>query len=123
MRWFEKKGKWTRAAVTGTLCGLLNGLFGAGGGIAAVPLLRAGGLKQKKAHATSLAVILPLAVVSAVSYLWSGAASFSEALPYLPGGFLGACAGALLMKKLSSNLLRRSFGALLIVAGVRLLLR
>ena len=117
MRWFEKKGKWTRAAVTGTLCGLLNGLFGAGGGIAAVPLLRAGGLEQKKAHATSLAVI------SAVSYLWSGAASFSEALPYLPGGFLGACAGALLMKKLSSNLLRRGFGALLIVAGIRLLLR
>ena len=55
-------GKWGRAALTGGLCGVLNGLFGAGGGIAAVPLLKAGGLEQKKAHATSLAVILPLAV-------------------------------------------------------------
>ena len=26
-------------ALIGTLCGMLNGLFGAGGGIAAVPLL------------------------------------------------------------------------------------
>lgn len=116
-------GVWTRAAVTGAACGLLNGLFGAGGGMAAVPLLKAGGLPQKKAHATSLAVILPLAAVSAAFYLLDGALSFREAVPYLPGGFLGACAGALLMKRIPSGVLRRVFGALLLVAGVRLLLR
>lgn len=120
---WKKTGPWTRAALIGSLCGLLNGLFGAGGGIAAVPLLRAGGLEQKKAHATSLAVILPLAVVSAVSYLTTGAVSFSQAVPYLPGGFVGACAGALLMNKIPSGLLRRVFGGLLILAGIRLLLR
>ncbi|MBS6860882.1 MAG: sulfite exporter TauE/SafE family protein [Clostridiales bacterium] len=116
-------GVWTRAAVTGAACGLLNGLFGAGGGMAAVPLLKAGGLPQKKAHATSLAVILPLAAVSAAFYLLDGALSFREAVPYLPGGFLGACAGALLMKRIPSGVLRRVFGALLLIAGVRLLLR
>ena len=41
-------------ALIGTLCGMLNGLFGAGGGIAAVPLLKASGIPLKKAHATSL---------------------------------------------------------------------
>lgn len=123
MRQWEKYGRWTRAAIIGSLCGLLNGLFGAGGGMAAVPLLRAGGLEQKKAHATSLAVILPLAVVSAISYLAAGAVSFSQAAPYLPGGFVGACAGALLMNRIPSGLLRRVFGGLLIFAGVRLLLR
>ena len=91
--------------------------------MAAVPLLRAGGLEQKKAHATSLAVILPLAVVSAISYLTAGAVSFSQAAPYLPGGFVGSCAGALLMNRIPSGLLRRVFGGLLIFAGVRLLLR
>ena len=69
MRKIRELGVWTRAAVTGAACGLLNGLFGAGGGMAAVPLLKAGGLPQKKAHATSLAVILPLAAVSAAFYL------------------------------------------------------
>ncbi len=123
MRKIRELGVWTRAAVTGAACGLLNGLFGAGGGMAAVPLLKAGGLPQKKAHATSLAVILPLAAVSAAFYLLDGALSFREAVPYLPGGFLGACAGALLMKRIPSGVLRRVFGALLLVAGVRLLLR
>ena len=112
-------GKWGRAALTG----VLNGLFGAGGGIAAVPLLKAGGLEQKKAHATSLAVILPLAVTSAVSYLAQGTISAEEALPYLPGGFLGACAGALLMKKIPALWLRRVFALFLIYAAVRLLLK
>ena len=123
MRKIRELGVWTRAAVTGAACGLLNGLFGAGGGMAAVPLLKAGGLPQKKAHATSLAVILPLAAVSAAFYLLDGALSFGEAVLYLPGGFLGACAGALLMKRIPSGVLRRVFGALLLVAGVRLLLR
>lgn len=125
MRWVMKKitGKWGRAALTGGLCGVLNGLFGAGGGIAAVPLLKAGGLEQKKAHATSLAVILPLAVTSAVSYLAQGTISVEEALPYLPGGFLGACAGALLMKKIPALWLRRVFALFLIYAAVRLLLK
>lgn len=123
MRIIRKLSAWPRAAVTGLACGLLNGLFGAGGGMAAVPLLKAGGLPQKKAHATSLAVILPLAAVSAVFYLTSGTVSFGEAAPYLPGGFLGACAGALLMKRIPSGVLRRVFGALLLLAGVRLLLR
>ena len=123
MRKIRELGVWTRAAVTGAACGLLNGLFGAGGGMAAVPLLKAGGLPQKKAHATSLAVILPLAAVSAAFYLLDGALSFREAVPYLPGGFLGACAGALLMKRIPSGVLRRVFGALLLIGGVRLLLR
>lgn len=123
MRKIRELGVWTRTAVTGAACGLLNGLFGAGGGMAAVPLLKAGGLPQKKAHATSLAVILPLAAVSAAFYLLDGALSFREAVPYLPGGFLGACAGALLMKRIPSGVLRRVFGALLLIAGVRLLLR
>ena len=123
MRKIRELVVWTRAAGTGAACGLLNGLFGAGGGMAAVPLLKAGGLPQKKAHAPSLAVILPLAAVSAAFYLLDGALSFREAVPYLPGGFLGACAGALLMKRIPSGVLRRVFGALLLVAGVRLLLR
>ena len=123
MRGLRRLGKWTRAAVTGLGCGLLNGLFGAGGGMAAVPLLRAGGLRRREAHATSLAVMLPLAAVSAAVYLSQGAVSLAEAAPYLPGGFLGACAGALLMKRIPPGVLRRVFGALLIFAGARLLLR
>lgn len=110
-------------ALIGAVCGVLNGLFGAGGGIAAVPLLKASGIPLKKAHATSLAVILPISLVSAILYMANGAIRFAGAWPYLPGGFLGAILGALLMQKIPDKLLRKAFGAFMIYAAVRLLLR
>ena len=54
----------------GSITGLLNGLFGSGGGMVAVPLLEHSGLEPAKAHATSIAVILPLTALSAGSYLF-----------------------------------------------------
>ena len=60
-------------AVTGGLAGLCNGLFGAGGGLFLVPLLTQwAGLEQRKAFATSVAVILPLSLVSAAVYWLKG---------------------------------------------------
>ena len=108
-------------ALIGTLCGILNGLFGAGGGIAAVPLIKCADVPLKKAHATSLAVILPVSLVSAIIYLMNGSVQISDALPYLPGGLLGAIIGAL--SKISGNLLRKAFGLFMIYAAIRLLLK
>ena len=71
----------------------------------------------------SLAVILPVSIVSAILYLANGTIRFSDAWPYLPGGLLGAILGALLMEKIPDKLLRKAFGAFMIYAAVRLLLR
>ena len=49
--------------VYGALIGLLNGFFGSGGGILAVTLLQKQGLPSRQAHATSIAIILPLSLV------------------------------------------------------------
>lgn len=118
-----KAARWFLPAAIGAVCGLLNGLFGAGGGIAAVPLLKKSGLPLKKAHATSLAVILPLSLVSAGLYLSNGSVQLPQALPYLPGGFAGACLGAALLQKIPGVWLRRAFGAFMVYAAVRLLLK
>lgn len=114
--------KWIPPLI-GAVCGVLNGLFGAGGGIAAVPLLKYSGIELKKAHATSLAVILPISLVSAILYMINGTVQFSQALVYLPGGFAGAIAGALYMKKIPGQWLRRIFGGFMVYAAIRLLLR
>ena len=42
------------AVLAGIFAGFLNGLFGSGGGIIAVPLFKKSGLSQKEAQATAL---------------------------------------------------------------------
>ena len=56
----------------GLAAGLLSGGFGIGGGIVMVPLLVAVGLDRHRAHATSLASILPIAAAGAVTFALSG---------------------------------------------------
>ncbi len=117
-----KKGK-IALALGGVLIGLANGLFGAGGGILAVPILQKAGLEKKQAHANAVAVILPITVLSATLYLIKGNVSVSDALPYLPAGVVGALVGTYCMKKISALWLKKIFGLFVIYAGVRLLLK
>lgn len=106
----------------GAAVGLINGLLGAGGGMIAVPMLKRSGLSQKNAHATAVMMIFWLSLFSAGVYLWQGRITLSAALPYLPGGVVGAIVGALLLKKIPDAWLRRIFGAFMVYTGVRLLL-
>ena len=73
----------TKYALSGTAAGLVNGLFGGGGGMVLVPLLNGWcGLEGKQAFATCVAAILPLSAVSAAVYLLRQAFDWAAALPY-----------------------------------------
>lgn len=110
-------------AVIGGLGGLMNGLFGAGGGLFLVPLLTGwAGMEPKKAFATSVAVILPLSLVSAVIYFQNGALDLSSALPYLLGGIIGGLISGKIFQKIPLTFLRRVFGLLILYGGVRAVL-
>ena len=114
--------KWLRPALAGGAAGLVNGFFGGGGGMVLVPLLVLWcGLDQRKAFATSVAVILPLCVLSAAIYLFRGGVDFTAALPYLAWGLLGGLLGGKLFKRLNMVWLRRLFALLLLYGGVRAL--
>lgn len=59
--------------LSGAAAGLINGFFGAGGGMVLVPLLiHLGKLPDKEAFASSIAIILPLCLVSLFVYGASG---------------------------------------------------
>lgn len=103
----------------GAAAGLANGFFGSGGGIIAVPMLKKAGFEPKKAHAGSLALTLPLSVVSALFYLGNGSFDYMSALKLIPVGLAGAVIGTFLMKRISVRLLSGIFGLLLVIAGVR----
>ena len=103
--------------------GFINAVFGAGGGIIAVSVLKRNGLSQKKAQATALSVILPLSIISAVMYYLKGYFEFSDAISFLPFGFLGAIAGAFLLGKIPDRILKLMFCFFMIYTGIRLLFK
>lgn len=109
--------------LAGGLAGIANGLFGGGGGSVLVPLLtRICGMEQRRAFATSVAVILPLCALSVGIYLLRGGLALAAAWPYLVGGTVGGWLGGRLFRGVRVNWLRRGFGLLLIFGGVRCLL-
>lgn len=116
------KEKW-KYVVTGALGGLANGLFGSGGGLFLVPLMtRWSKLEERKAFATSVAIILSLSIVSSVVYFTKGALDFSTAWPYLLGGGIGGVVSGLVFQKVPLNFLRRIFGLLILYGGIRAVL-
>ena len=107
----------------GFAVGVVNGMLGAGGGMIAVPILTSLLGDRKSAHINSVALILPLCIISACVYIFSGQIETSGNLMILiPFGLIGALLGTYIMKKISANVLRKIFSVLLIYAGVRMLL-
>lgn len=118
-----------KTAVVGSLCGAVNGLFGSGGGMIAVPMLKSEFSDKddenntKKAHAGALAITLPLSIVSLAFYTAHGSLDMKYALRFIPGGIVGAAVGAVFLKKISSGALTKLFAAVMIYFGIKMVMR
>ena len=109
--------------LTGAAGGLVNGLFGGGGGMAVVPLLTSWcGMEAKRAFATCIAIIFPFCALSAAVYLFRTGIPLAAVLPYLLGGLAGGLVGGRLLPQIQTPWLRRIFAAFLLYGGVRYLL-
>ena len=118
-----KKQQWFRYGLSGAAAGLVNGLFGAGGGMVLVPLLiRFGRLEDKKAFSSAISIILPICLVSLFVYGARDIFPLREALPYLLGGLIGGAAGGFLFRNVSAGFLHKVLGGFILWGGVRLLL-
>ena len=97
--------------------GIVNGIFGGGGGMLAVPALRGLGLAQKKAHATAILVILPVCLLSLIPYFFKGYWSSAVAIPTAIGVVSGGLLGAKLLSVLSGKWVNLLFALLQALAG------
>ena len=123
----KSKKERTRAgvllALAGAVVGAVNGLFGAGGGMLAVPVLTwVAGLPQKKAHATAIALILPLCAIASVVYAFKGGFDASALPATVAGVVAGSVLGALFLKKISVAALDFLFYGLMLFAGLKMML-
>lgn len=105
----------------GSAVGVANGLFGGGGGMIAVPVLKAAGRSAPSAHATAIAVILPASIASAAVYLLHGFIPLALFLPVALGVLLGGFLGAKLLARASASAVTIAFAALMLAAGLRML--
>jgi uncharacterized membrane protein YfcA len=107
--------------LTGILIGGASGIMGVGGGIFLVPIMTIGfGVPQRIAQGTSLATILPTAVVGAITHDRNDNVLRRAALWIGLGGSVGAVVGAAIAFQLPHSVLARGFGAILLVAAWRI---
>jgi uncharacterized protein len=109
------------ASVVGALAGALSGLFGVGGGIVIVPgLVLLVDLAQRRAHATSLAAIVPIAVAGAAGYALEGAVDWPAAALLVAGAAAGTFAGTHFLRRLPDRALRVIFALFMVGAAIAL---
>ena len=110
------------AALIGLVGGVASGLFGVGGGIVMVPamvlLLQ---MNMKSAVGTSLAVIIPTALVGTWKHHANGNVQWHTALALAPTALIGGYLGSTWVAHIPAEQLKRAFGAVLVVVGLRLL--
>lgn len=110
-----------KLALIGLAAGMVGGGLGVGGGIILVPLLVMVGLDRHRAHATSLAAIVLIAVAGAISFGVSGEIDMRLGVTIGIGGILGSIIGASVMNRVSPHALTIVFGVVLLVAAIRLI--
>ena len=108
--------------IAGAGAGIINGLFGAGGGMILIPLLRRlTDFEDRQIFSLSIAIILPICLVSLSITALNGPLPWKEAFPYLIGSALGGIAAGIWGRKIPVKWLHRGLGILIVWGGVRYL--
>ncbi len=96
--------------------GVINGLFGTGGGTVALPMLSGILDEEKRAYQNVALFILPLSILSAAVY--ENTQQNGGLLYISVGAFFGGLTGAFLNKKIKLFYLNFLFGAVILYIGV-----
>lgn len=109
--------------LSGGVIGFLNGFFGGGGGMICVPILqKVLSLDAKQSHASAIAVIYPLSLISAFIYVING---YIASLPLLTiglGEVAGGLIGAICLKVLPPKYVQIIFAIVMFAGGIKLII-
>lgn len=108
----------------GLVAGSLAAMLGIGGGIIFVPaLVSFFGFAQLDGQGTSLAIIVPTAIVATIGHARAGRVVWKVAAITGAAGIVGALAGSRLAYQLDEDVLRRIFAVVLVILSLRMLYR
>src|SRR3712207_648885 len=107
--------------VVGALAGFLSGLFGVGGGILIVPgLVFLLAMDQRRAHGTSLAAIVPIAIAGVAGFVLDDAVDWPVAAAIIVGAIGGSLIGTTALQVIPQRGLRIAFIAFLLATAARM---
>lgn len=112
-----------KCAVIGIITGILNGLFGSGGGTVVVPAMtRFLNVDEHSSHATAILIILPLTIVSSLFYINNNYVDWVLLYKTAIGGIIGGTLGAVLLNRIPEKHLRIIFGCIIIFVSIRMVM-
>ena len=110
------------AAVIGLVAGVATKLFGIGGGTVFVPsLVVLLGIDIVTAVATSLFVMVPIALISSITSWTAGTLHWALALPLILGIIIGAQLGPRIGKRIPKKRIRQIFGVVMLYAAINMI--
>ena len=107
------------AVSVGSVLGFLSGLGIGGGSLLLLWLTLALGMDSSTAREINLLFFLPAAVVSCLFRWKQGVLDWKKVLPAIVAGCGGSLLGTWLRGLLETELLKKGFGILLLVTGLR----
>ena len=108
----------------GLFAGFLAATLGIGGGIIFVPaFVSLFAFSQLDAQGTSLAIIVPTAVIATIGHARAGRVVWKVAAVTGLAGVGGAVLGSLLAFELDETVLRRIFAVVLVILAIRMFIR
>ena len=106
-------------ALIGTLLGFLSGLGVGGGSLLILWLTLVLGMDQMTARSINLLFFLPAAMIAVLYRRKQGVLPIKKILPALIAGTVSAGATSLIGQSISTHLLKKGFGILLLATGFR----
>lgn len=107
----------------GLLAGFINGLFGSGAGMIVLPgLISVMKLDSKVARGTSLFILVVVSVVTCFFYV-ENVTDYTALWFITAGGIFGGVIGSKFAKKVPENVLKIVLGIVMLLSGIRLLMR
>lgn len=109
----------------GLITGLINGLLGAGGGIVAVfvltKVLGSALTDRRDVFANAIAIILPLSLISVISYAIGGSMPRGELNLLVVPAVLGGLLGGILLDRIDPLIVQLIFSAIVLYSGITML--
>ena len=114
---------WWMFVILGIASGVLSGALGVGSGIVFIPILASVFLlPQKSAQGTTLAVMVPMALLGAIRYWHNPSIEINMTMVALivTGALGGVLIGTTIMEHIPGHYLRKAFAVFLVIVAVRM---